>query len=216
MDYEREKEKYIIRNCTPEDPLLAELNRQTWLKILNPKMLSGHYQGKLLEMISCMINPSQILEIGTYTGYSAICMGRGLKEGGQLHTIDINDEIRDFAFDFIRKSGMQDKIIMHTGNALKIIPSLIGPFDLVFIDGEKSEYKEYYNLVFPKVRKGGFILADNVLWDEKVYRPEYDNDEYTVCIRDFNEMISRDERVDNLLLPVRDGLMIIRKKDSDV
>ena len=216
MDYEREKEKYIIRNSTPEDPLLAELNRQTWLKILNPKMLSGHYQGKLLEMISCMINPSQILEIGTYTGYSAICMGRGLKEGGQLHTIDINDEIRDFAFDFIRKSGMQDKIIMHTGNALKIIPSLIGPFDLVFIDGEKSEYKEYYNLVFPKVRKGGFILADNVLWDEKVYRPEYDNDEYTVCIRDFNEMISRDERVDNLLLPVRDGLMIIRKKDSDV
>jgi caffeoyl-CoA O-methyltransferase len=216
MDYEREKEKYIIRNCTPEDPLLAELNRQTWLKILNPKMLSGHYQGKLLEMISCMINPSQILEIGTYTGYSAICMGRGLKEGGQLHTIDINDEIRDFAFDFIRKSGMQDKVIMHTGNALKIIPSLIGPFDLVFIDGDKSEYKDYYNLVFPKVRKGGFILADNVLWDEKVYRPEYDNDEYTVNIRDFNEMISRDERVDNLLLTVRDGLMIIRKKDSDV
>ncbi len=215
MDYGREKEKYIIRNCTPEDPLLAELNRQTWLKILNPKMLSGHYQGKLLEMISRMINPSQILEIGTYTGYSAICMGRGLKEGGQLHTIDVNDEIRDFAFDFVRKSGMQDRIIMHTGDALKIIPDLSGPFDLVFIDGEKSEYKDYYNLVFPKVRKGGFILADNVLWDEKVYRPEYDNDEYTVFIRDFNEMISRDERVDNLLLPVRDGLMIIRKKDPD-
>ena len=214
MDYGREKEKYIIRNCTPEDPLLAELNRQTWLKILNPKMLSGHYQGKLLEMISRMINPSQILEIGTYTGYSAICMGRGLKEGGQLHTIDVNDEIRDFAFDFVRKSGMQDRIIMHTGDALKIIPDLSGPFDLVFIDGEKSEYKDYYNLVFPKVRKGGFILADNVLWDEKVYRPEYDNDEYTLCIKDFNEMINRDKRVDNLLLPVRDGLMIIRKKIS--
>lgn len=214
MDYEKEKEKYILQNCTPEDPLLADLNRQTWLKILNPKMLSGHYQGKLLEMISCMISPSQILEIGTYTGYSAICMGRGLKEGGQLHTIDINDEIRDFAFDFIRKSGMQDRIIMHTGNALKIIPTLKGPFDLVFIDGEKSEYKDYYNLVFPRVRKGGFILADNVLWDEKVYRPEYNNDEYTFYIKDFNEMISRDKRVDNLLLPIRDGLMIIRKKRS--
>jgi predicted O-methyltransferase YrrM len=214
MDYGGEKEKYILQNCTPEDPLLAELNRQTWLKILNPKMLSGHYQGKLLEMISCMINPSQILEIGTYTGYSAICMGRGLKEGGQLHTIDINDEIRDFAFDFIRTSGMQDKIIMHTGNALKIIPTLDGPFDLVFIDGEKSEYREYYNLALPRVREGGFIVADNVLWDEKVYRPEYDNDKYTVCIKDFNEMISSDKRVDNLLLPIRDGLMIIRKKRS--
>jgi len=216
MDYEKEKEKYILQNCTPEDPLLADLNRQTWLKILNPKMLSGHYQGKLLEMISCMISPSQILEIGTYTGYSAICMGRGLKEGGQLHTIDLNDEVRDFAFDFIRKSGMQDKIIMHTGNALKIIPTLKGPFDLVFIDGEKSEYRDYYNLVFPRVRKGGFILADNVLWDEKVYRPEYNNDEYTFYIKDFNEMISRDKRVDNLLLPIRDGLMIIRKKDHDM
>ena len=216
MDYEREKERYILQNCTPEDPLLAELNRQTWLKILNPKMLSGHYQGKLLEMISCMISPSQILEIGTYTGYSAICLGRGLKEGGKLHTIDINDEIRDFAFNFIRKSGMQDKIMMHTGNALKIIPTLKGQFDLVFIDGEKTEYKDYYNLVFPKVRKGGFILADNVLWDEKVYRPEYDNDEYTACIKDFNEMITRDKRVDNLLLPVRDGLMIIRKKDHEI
>ena len=216
MDYEKEKEKYILQNCTPEDPLLADLNRQTWLKILNPKMLSGHYQGKLLEMISCMISPSQILEIGTYTGYSAICMGRGLKEGGQLHTIDLNDEIRDFAFDFIRKSGMQDRIIMHTGNALKIIPTLKGPFDLVFIDGEKSEYKDYYNLVFPRVRKGGFILADNVLWDEKVYRPEYNNDEYTFYIKDFNEMISRDKRVDNLLLPIRDGLMIVRKKDHDM
>ncbi len=216
MDYKTEKEKYLVSNCTPEDPLLAELNRQTWLKILNPKMLSGHYLGKLLEMISCMINPSQILEIGTYTGYSAICMGRGLREGGKLHTIDINDEIRDFASGFIRKSGMQDKIIMHTGDALKIIPMLKGPFDLVFIDGEKSEYKDYYNLVFPKVRNGGFILADNVLWDEKVYRPEFDNDEYTLFIREFNEMICRDDRVDNLMLSVRDGLMIIRKKEADL
>jgi len=206
------KEEYILQHCSPEDPLLAELNRQTWLKILNPKMISGHYQGKFLEMISYMIRPSQILEIGTYTGYSAICMARGLKEGGQLHTIDSNDEIREFALGYIRKSGMQDRIVMHTGNALEIIPALEGPFDLIFIDGEKSEYSDYYDLVFPKVREGGFIIADNALWDDKVYRPEFSDDEDTVCLKDFNEMISRDNRVENLLLSIRDGLMIIRKK----
>ena len=208
------KEGYILQNCSPEDPLLAELNRQTWLKMLNSKMISGHYQGKFLEMVSYMIRPSQILEIGTYTGYSAICLGRGLKEGGQLHTIDSNDEIREFASGFIRKSGMQDRIVMHTGNALEIIPTLEGPFDLIFIDGGKSEYSDYYDLVFPRVREGGFIIADNALWDDKVYRPEYSNDKDTVCIKDFNEMISRDTRVENLLLSIRDGLMIIRKKHN--
>ncbi|MFP4366064.1 MAG: O-methyltransferase [Bacteroidales bacterium] len=212
MDKQNLKEEYIIRHSTAEDPLLADLNRQTYLKMLNPRMLSGHYQGKFLEMISFMIRPHLILEIGTFTGYSSICMARGMAENGRLHTIDINDEIRDFAGSFIKKAGMEEKIIQHTGNALQIIPRLDGPFDLVFIDGEKSEYQDYYRAVMPKVRHGGFIIADNVLWNEKVYKEEYLNDEYTRHLNDFNEMVVSDHRVENILLPVRDGLMLIKKK----
>lgn len=206
------KERYIMQHSAAEDPLLEELNRQTYLKMLNPKMISGHYQGKYLELVSRMISPDQILEIGTFTGYSAICMARGLKEKGMLHTIEINDEIKDFASDFIMRSGLGNRITMHTGNALEIIPLLKGPFDLVFIDGEKSQYQDYFHLVLPKVRKGGFILADNVLWDGKVYKPEFDNDTSTRYIKEFNDMIRQNDLVENLLLPIRDGLMIIRKK----
>jgi caffeoyl-CoA O-methyltransferase len=212
MDLLREKEKYIIDHCTAEDPVLSELNRQTHLRMLNSRMISGHYQGKFLEMISYMISPGQILEIGTFTGYSAICLARGLAANGMLHTIDINDEIRDFALDYFRKSGMDDRITLHTGNAIDIIPALDGPFDLVFIDGEKSEYLHYYELVFPKVRQGGFIVADNVLWDDKVYRQEYKNDQYTRHIDLFNKVITEDSRTENLIVSLRDGLMLVRKK----
>ncbi len=211
MENINKKEEYIMQHCTEEDPVLAQLNRQTHLEMINPGMLSGHYQGKLLEMLSFMIRPSQILEVGTFTAYSSICMAKGLTRNGILHTIDINDEIRDFAKYFIFKSGMEEKIDMHTGNALDIIPSLNGPFDLVFIDADKSEYNKYYKLVLPKVRSGGFIIADNVLWDNKVYQPEYNNDKNTLCIKEFNKMIQQDERVENMILPIRDGLMIIRK-----
>jgi caffeoyl-CoA O-methyltransferase len=212
MDRLQQKEKYIIDHCTAEDPVLSELNRQTHLRMLNSRMISGHYQGKFLEMISHMIRPGQILEIGTFTGYSAICMARGLAANGMLHTIDINDEISDFALDYFRKSGMDDRITLHTGNAIDIIPTLDGPFDLVFIDGEKSEYLRYYELVFPKVRQGGFIVADNVLWDDKVYRQEYRNDEYTMHIDQFNKAIAGDHRVENMIVALRDGLMLVRKK----
>jgi caffeoyl-CoA O-methyltransferase len=212
MDYQIKREEYITGHCTAEDALLADLNRQTYLKMLNPKMLSGHYQGKFLEMISFMIKPRQILEIGTFTGYSAICMARGLDENGRLHTIDNNDEIKDFALKYIRKSGMERKIVLHTGNALEIIPVLKGPFDLVFIDGEKSEYPQYYHLSLPKVKQGGFIIADNVLWDGKVYRPEFKDDVNTRHIIEFNKMVMDDDRVENILIPVRDGLMIMRKR----
>jgi caffeoyl-CoA O-methyltransferase len=212
MDRLQQKEKYIIDHCTAEDPVLSELNRQTHLRMLNSRMISGHYQGKFLEMISHMIRPGQILEIGTFTGYSAICMARGLAANGMLHTIDINDEISDFALDYFRKSGMDDRITLHTGNAIDIIPTLDGPFDLVFIDGEKSEYLHYYELVFPKVRQGGFIVADNVLWDDKVYRQEYRNDEYTMHIDQFNKAIAGDHRVENMIVALRDGLMLVRKK----
>jgi caffeoyl-CoA O-methyltransferase len=212
MESVDKKEEYILRHCTPEDPVLAELNRQTYLKMLNPKMISGHYQGRYLEMVSHMIRPEQVLEIGTFTGYSAICMARGLKEGGMLHTIEINDEIKEFTMDFIRRSGMEKKIFMHTGDAREIIPTLKGPFDLVFIDGDKSQYVQYFQLVLPLVRYGGFILADNVLWGGKVYTTENRDDENTRYIHEFNEIIQNDARVENFLLPIRDGLMIIRKK----
>jgi caffeoyl-CoA O-methyltransferase len=211
MDYQK-KEEYITGHCTAEDAVLADLNRQTHLRMLNPKMLSGHYQGKFLEMISFMIKPLQILEIGTFTGYSAICMARGLAENGRLHTIDNNDEIKDFALKYIHKAGMERKIVLHTGNALEIIPALKGPFDLVFIDGEKSEYPHYYRLSLPKVKQGGFIIADNVLWDGKVYKPECKDDINTRHIIEFNKMVMDDDRVENILIPVRDGLMIMRKK----
>jgi caffeoyl-CoA O-methyltransferase len=206
------KDAYIIQHCSSEDDLLAELNRQTNLKMLNPGMIAGHYQGKFLELVSRMINPDLILEIGTFTGYSAICLARGLNQNGMLHTIEINDEITSFALDFIRRSGLEEMITMHTGDAIEIIPSLAGPFDLVFIDGDKSQYNKYFHLAFPKVKKGGFILADNVLWGGKVYDQKYINDEDTKHIRDFNKMISEDSRLEQLLLPIRDGLMIIRKK----
>lgn len=211
MDNCQRKKEYLISHCSAENPLLAELNRQTYLRMLNARMISGHYQGKFLEMVSFMISPHQILEIGTFTGYSAICMARGLHEDGSLHSIDINDEIKDFTLDYIRRSGMEEKIILHTGDALEIIPALSGPFDLVFIDGEKSEYQQYFQLSLPKVRPGGFIIADNVLWDGKVYKPQYINDEYTRHMIEFNKMVHCDERVENILIPVRDGLMLMRK-----
>jgi caffeoyl-CoA O-methyltransferase len=212
MENDERRESYILNHCTAEDPVLQELHRQTYLKMLNPRMISGHYQGKFLEMISHMINPGKILEIGTFTGYSAICMARGLKKDGILHTIEINDEIKEFTMDFIGRAGMEEKIVLYTGDAVKIIPSLKGPYDLVFIDGDKSVYMECFNLVLPVVRTGGFIIADNVLWGGKVYLPDYSGDEATRHIKEFNQMIMQDDRVENLLLPVRDGLMIIRKK----
>ena len=212
INNQSERDEYILRHTTGEDPVLEELNRQTYLKMINPNMLSGRYQGKFLELVSLMARPRQILEIGTFTGYSAICLAKGLQPEGKLHTIDNNDEIREFAEEYIRRSGYMEKIVMHTGDAIDVIPAISGPLDLVFIDAEKSEYSVYYNLVLPKMNPGGIIIADNVLWDEKVYRTEYDNDEYTGYIRDFNKMIQLDDRVDNILLPVRDGLMLIRKK----
>jgi caffeoyl-CoA O-methyltransferase len=211
IHYQDSLREYIMSHCSKEDPLLEELGRQTHLKMLNPRMLSGHYQGKFLEMISFMLRPERILEIGTFTGYSALCMARGLAAGGSLHTIEINDELRDFTNDYIQRSGNENKIKLYTGNALEIIPSIEGPFDLVFIDGEKSEYKEYYNLSLPGVRQGGIIIADNVLWDGKVSDPDFKDDENTRHIMDFNRMVSDDARVENIIVPVRDGLMIMRK-----
>ncbi len=207
---DRKLEEFINGHSTPEDPVLSDLYRQTCIKFVNPNMVCGHLQGKLLELISQMIRPSLILEIGTFTGYSAICLARGLKENGRLITIESNDEIADFALSYFRKAGMDKKIIQKTGRAQDIIPSLTQDFDLVFIDGDKREYIEYYNLTISKVKPGGFILADNVLWGGKVLAGQA-KDSQTKGIIDFNEMMKKQRNIENLILPVRDGIMIIRK-----
>jgi predicted O-methyltransferase YrrM len=204
-------EKYIKDHTTPEDDVLSGLYRETHLKVLNPRMLSGHIQGKLLEMVSRMIKPTRILEIGTYTGYSAICLARGLKNNGILHTIEINAELQELAKRYFQKAGLEKQIIQHTGDALAIIPQIDDLFDLVFIDAAKEDYLNYYYLIFDKVRKGGFILADNALWDGKVIDPPEIQDKETRGIAAFNDFIRHDDRVENVLLSVRDGIMFIRK-----
>ena len=205
-------EEYILNHTDEEDPILAELNRETNLKILRPRMLSGYLQGKILEMISKMINPEKILELGTYTGYSAICLAKGLKQNGVIHTIEINDELEDIIRKYFTKAQIENKVKLYFGDVRKIIPEINEQFDLVFIDADKREYLEYYNLVFDYVKSGGVILADNVLWNGKVIDLESPDDEYTKGIFEFNEFIKNDDRVEKVILPLRDGLMMIRKK----
>jgi predicted O-methyltransferase YrrM len=211
-DFSKDFINYISSHSSPEDNLLQELTRTTHLHAMQARMLSGHIQGKFLELISKMISPSNILEIGTFTGYSAICMAKGLTSGGILHTIDIDDELRYIAEDFIRRSSVGEKIKLYTGDALQIIPQMDILFDLVFIDGDKREYTAYYNLVIEKVRKGGYIIADNVLWSGKVLENAKSNDKFTLELQTFNDFVQTDDRVENLLLPIRDGMMIIKVK----
>ena len=192
-----------------ESGLLKQLNRETHLKTRSPRMLSGHLQGRLLSFLSKMAQPAFILEIGTYTGYSALCLAEGLKQGGKLVTIDPNEETNHFAQQFIASSSFASTIELIGGQAQDVIPTLLQTFDLVFIDADKQNYSLYFDLVIDKVNKGGLIIADNVLWSGKVINAEKDKD--TQLIHDFNQKIQNDTRVENLLLPVRDGLMIMRK-----
>lgn len=203
-------EQYILSHSSPEDPILEDLYRQTHLRFVNPNMVSGHIQGKFLELMTLMINPSAVLEIGTFTGYSAICMAKGLKQGGKLITIEINDELKEFARSYFIKSGVDSKIIQLTGNALDIIPGLDIKFDLVLIDGDKREYIEYFNKIFEKVNPGGFIIADNTLWGGKVLDNKA-SDPQSRGIIEFNEMLYNNKDLNKLILPLRDGLTIIQK-----
>lgn len=203
-------EKYIEDHTTAEDPLLEDLYRQTHIRFVNPNMVSGHLQGRLLEFISVMINPEHILEIGTFTGYSAICLAKGLKPGGKLITTEINDEIAEFSRSYFKKAGVQDRITLLSGRAQVIIPQLNETFDLIFIDGDKREYVEYYRLAIDKLKTGGFILADNVLWGGKVIE-KGTRDPQTKGVIEFNEMIKDEKNIENVILPLRDGLMLIRK-----
>ncbi|WP_026461933.1 O-methyltransferase [Adhaeribacter aquaticus] len=208
-----EIQQYVAQHTSPESALLQKLNRETHLNVLKPRMLSGHVQGRFLSMVSHMIKPKQILEIGTYTGYSALCLAEGLAPEGQLHTIDVNDELEEMVRDYVSQAGYAEKISYYLGDAATIIPGLNYAFDLVFIDADKKNNATYYDLVFDKVVPGGFIMIDNVLWSGKVTKgaaPK--NDERTQAFQNFNQKIHQDERVENILLPLRDGLLLVRKK----
>ena len=201
---------YLDRHCEPEDELLKHINRETHLKVLMPRMLSGHYQGRLLSMLSKMMRPETILEIGTYTGYATLCLAEGLTDTGQIHTIDINSELEEMVIANFKRSAFNKQIKYHIGNAQDVIPGLDETFDLVFIDADKKNNSTYYNLIFEKVRPGGLIIVDNVLWSGKVLAENQDKD--TREISQFNLMVNSDPRVEKLILPVRDGLFMVLKK----
>ena len=204
-------EEYTEQYTSEELPVLAELNRQTNLKRGDAVMISGHIQGAFLQMIAHMVRPKQVLEIGTFTGYSAICLAQGLQDGGHLHTIEIDEELEDMAAEYITKAGLQDKITQHIGVAAEVIEKLAGPFDLVFIDADKQNYERYYDLVFDKLSIGGYIVADNVLYDGEVVLPIEQQSKNAQAIQGFNDKVKSDPRVVHLLAPIRDGLMMVRK-----
>ncbi|MCP4310030.1 MAG: O-methyltransferase [Bacteroidetes bacterium] len=203
-------ERYLEAHSSDEDPVLTELSRHTHLKEVHPRMLSGHVLGAFLTLFSKLVSPTHILEVGTYTGYSAICLAKGLKQGGKLTTLELNDELRNTALTFFEKAGIGNNIELINGDALQIIPGLPGPFDLIFIDANKENYPAYYEMIVEKVRPGGYILADNVLWGGKVLG-DAENDSSTKAIHQFNQLVTKDPRVENLLIPIRDGLMVINK-----
>lgn len=205
-------DEYCSKHTSEEDLLLATLNRDTHVNVLQPRMLSGHFQGRFLSMISKMIQPKSILEIGTYTGYSALCLAEGLTENGKIITLDVNAQLEDFTRNYFEKSPLHAKIDYRICNAMEEIPTMNEDFDLVFIDADKQNYINYYHLIFDKVKKGGYILSDNVLWAGKVVETSGKIDKDTQLLQNFNTLIHEDPRVENILLPIRDGIMIARKK----
>lgn len=205
-----ELEDYIAAQSEPEPELLAALDRETHLKVLQPRMLSGHFQGRVLSLLSKLVRPTNILEIGTYTGYSALCLCEGLLPEGKLHTIDIKEELYDFQRKYFDKSPWGNQIVQYIGDAIEIIPTLDHKFDLAFIDADKENYINYFHLVVPKMNKGGIILSDNVLWSGKVLEPVKPNDKSTKILLEYNELLKADPRVETVLLPIRDGLTVSR------
>ena len=204
-------EEYISTHSTPENDILASITRETHLHVLNPHMLSGHVQGRVLSMISHMLRPKRILELGTFTGYSALCLAEGLEEGGKLVTIEHNDELEEMIRRNFARSPLGERIELRIGDCILEIEKLEGPFDLVFIDADKREYCAYLEALYPLVPIGGFILADNTLWNGHIVDPAYDKDKQTLGLRAFNDHVAADERFEQVILPLRDGLTIIRK-----
>lgn len=208
-------EEYILRHIDAESDYLRALYRDTHLRLLYPRMASGHVQGRLLKMLVGMIRPKQVLEIGTYSGYSALCMAEGLPPGGMLHTFEINDEQEDFTRPWLEGSPYAEKIRFYIGDALELVPRLGLTFDLAFIDGDKRKYADYYEMVLPRLSPGGYIIADNTLWDGHVLEEHpHSADLQTIRIKAFNDLVAADSRVEKVILPLRDGLTIIRKREE--
>lgn len=205
-----ELEQYIEKHSATEPEILQHLTKETYQKILLPRMLSGHFQGRVLSMLSKILNPKHILELGTYTGYATLCLAEGLKSDGTIDTIDINEELEDIQQKYFSASEFKDQIIQHIGNALDIVPTLNKKFDLVFIDADKENYINYWNLIVPMMNKGGIILSDNVLWSGKVLEEVQKNDKSTPILLEYNKIVNEDPRVETVLLPIRDGLTVSR------
>ena len=201
----------MLEHIEDEDPILARLYRKTYVKMVNGRMCSGHLQGSLLTLLSKLIRPDRILEIGTYTGYSALCLVKGLSDSGLLHTIEINEEFEQFAAGFFAEAGMSERIVHHIGDAEDIVTQLEEMFDLVFIDADKRKYLTHYNLVFPKVKIGGIIIADNTLWAGKIVEKVARSDEQTKSVMQFNDFVKSDPRVETFIIPIRDGMTVLRK-----
>jgi len=211
MDFIPEKiDLYATNHSENEPEILRELTRETWQKILIPRMLSGHFQGRVLSIISKLVNPKNILEIGTYTGYSALCLAEGMQKNGELHTIDKNEELADFQKKYFDKSDYKNQIHQYIGMALDIIPTLDLKFDLVFIDADKSNYTNYFHAIIDKMNSGGVIISDNVLWSGKVVEPIQPKDKDTPALIEYNKLLKNDPRIETVLLPIRDGLTISR------
>ncbi|RKF04092.1 putative O-methyltransferase YrrM [Tenacibaculum lutimaris] len=203
-------DNYVVQHSQAEPKLLQELSRETWQKVLNPRMLSGAFQGRVLSMISKLAQPTSILEIGTYTGYSALCLAEGLSKNGMIHTIDKNEELEELQHKYFQKSEYKDQITQYVGNAIDIIPTINTKFDLVFIDADKSNYVNYFHLIIEKMNKGGIILSDNVLWSGKVIEELDPKDIDTKVLLEYNRLLNEDNRLETVLLPIRDGLTISR------
>lgn len=207
-----ELDNYIVKHTENEPELLQQLSRETFQKVLQPRMLSGHYQGRILSLISKIIQPKTILEIGTYTGYSALCLAEGLRKDGTIHTIDVNEELYDFQRKYFDKSAFGNQMHQYLGDALDLIPTLNLNFDLVFIDADKEDYPKYFHLIIDKLNSGGIIISDNVLWSGKVIEPLEEDDLATKALLKYNQLLKDDLRIETVLLPIRDGLTISRKK----
>jgi predicted O-methyltransferase YrrM len=205
-------DEYVVQHTQKEPQILHELTRETWQKVLNPRMLSGAFQGRVLSMITKLVNPTSILEIGTYTGYSALCLAEGLAKGGKIHTIDKNEELVSLQDKYFEKAGVKNQIQQYVGNALEIIPTIDARYDLVFIDADKSNYINYFNLIIDKMNPGGIILSDNVLWSGKVIEKLDPKDLDTKVLLEYNALLNSDDRIETVLLPIRDGLTVSRVK----
>ena len=205
-------DEYLINHSEKEPEILSDLNRETNLKVLQPRMISGTYQGRLLSMISKIINPKKILEIGTFTGYSTLCLAEGLDKNGQIHTVDINEELYDLQRKYFKKSSFNSNITQHLGNALEIIPKLDHDFDLIFLDADKINYPKYLDILIVRLKKGGVLLSDNVLWDGKVLNQISQKDKSTKAIVEYNKLLNNRKDMDSVILPIRDGITISRKK----